>query len=220
MNNRLIKRNLIKGEFLGILGNVMTIFFGVFFPIFMTSMLSLSIGQSIPVEFRMEYFYIPTFTVNASLIAMAIILIGFPATFVRDIQAKVNLRMNLFGYSIIQILVAKAIAYLTVVLLALILYVTLVPIILEIDNLNFFDLVLFLFLHMIYAIAIFIFSYAITILLPKFSWVYPLTMFIYFAIMIISGSMGATVESFPEFIRNISYKIPSSQFGALFPKIF
>lgn len=205
----LFNRNLIKYEIRNILGNPFADFFGVVFPVLMLFLITKATAGDLPADM------VPTmntavFISMSMIIPMAVILLGYTATYSQELEKDIPIRMRLFGYSDRALLVAKIIAQFIAMTLGLLLYGVVAVVGLELVTpkpLALLGLVLCLYLL---GFLFFALGHGTATIFKKFGPTYCLMMLLYFGFMFLCGMMGIRTEQLPVFLRTIAKLLPMS----------
>ncbi|MFD2118056.1 ABC transporter permease [Paenibacillus yanchengensis] len=207
--------HLLKYEFKNTMANFFTPFFGIVFPILMGSFLTSTISSGVPVAQQAQVETSIALMV-ALIIPLAIMLISFPALFAQETEQGVITRMELFGFKEKEIIIAKIIVHYTIVTCALILFSTVMISLHNIITPHWSALLIYLVCYYAIATLLFIFSYAVTMLVKKFGITFAIVMTLYFAIMIFSGMMGIQPDELPSWGQKIAYSLPLAHMSSDF----
>lgn len=112
---------LVIYELRNINGNFMTHFFGIVFPNLMSLLLVKAIGSQAPEEMRGEVATSIMLTMSL-VIPLAIMLLGYGAIYSNEVEKGIPLRMGLFGYGGKTEIMAKILAHLIFMTLALLVF--------------------------------------------------------------------------------------------------
>ena len=112
---------LIIYEIRNLSGNLFVHFFGVIFPIVMSMIISSQATKEVPESMKQEVVTAIVITMSL-IIPMAIMLMGYAANYSNEIEKNVPLRMRLFGYNEKSIILAKLIAQLIFLTVAMAVY--------------------------------------------------------------------------------------------------
>ena len=113
--------NLILYELRNISGNFFTQFFGIVFPILMSLILTNVVEKQVPKAIAQDA--VTSIVISMSLVCpMSIVLIGYAANYSQEVEKGVPLRMRLFGYRDKSMILAKIIAQLIFLTMALGIY--------------------------------------------------------------------------------------------------
>ena len=121
MNNKKSTKKLVAYEIYNIIGNPFSSFFGIVFPILMLLIITNAIKGDVPKSMVAQAN--TTIFITMSLITpMAIIFLGYAATYSQELENDIPLRMGLFGFSERFMMRAKIIAQVIVLTAALAIY--------------------------------------------------------------------------------------------------
>lgn len=210
-------KRYITYEIRNALGNFMNAIFGFCMPLFLTPLFFYAYKGQMPKE-AVSDFATQMYLTNLIMIPMAMVFIGFAATYSQEIEQGVTRRLELFGYVHRKQMMAKFWAQLIVVASAIFLYSIIICIVLPINAPVFGSLLAYSICILAFIFMIFLIAYAIAMLTQKFSVTFGITMTIYFGIMISSGMMGVTPDQFPKAVRFIAELLPTTRVVELFPK--
>lgn len=199
-------------EFKNILGNFIGIFFGFIFPVLLANIIIFSRKSEIPPQFVSD-FKVTIFITMISIIPLSLALVGFPALFSQETEKGVTRRMVLFGYGITKQLINKLISNIVVIFIAVGVYFFSVGYMNDIKLPSAYSLFILLVSLFIISIDFYMITFAITWWLKKFSYVYGVTMVLYFIVMILTGMFGVSSEKFGTIIYGIAKCIPITLFA-------
>lgn len=206
MKNKTI-RQLLPYEFKNtIFGNFFIIFFGVVFPIFLFTILITSIGE-IPANYK-ETAITTMFLTISSIIPLSVMFIGHAAIYGNELEKDIPLRLELFGFSKLQLLFSKCIVYFIFITIALALYfITGMILGIKVPSLN--VILVSIFTFYLLSVLLLVVSNSIALIFKKFGITYGITMIIYFFIMFTSGMMGIRTEKLPRILKMIGQCFPT-----------
>lgn len=201
------RRHLFWYELRNVFGNWYTLVFGMAFPVLMAIVISQTALQDVPEAFK------PTAITGvvlgfAQLIPMAGIFLGHSAIYAKELEDKVPLRMQLFGFSQRLILWAKLQAQLVFQTLALLLHFGLLYPILGYDRPSPAGLIIYLLVLYSLATIYFVLAHGIANFFRRFGPAYGLSMLIYFIFMLLGGMMGVTSAMLPKPVRALADLLP------------
>jgi len=209
MKRKQLSLRLVIYELRNITGNIFVIFFGVFFPIMMSALISMVLKKQVPVEMYSKT-VTAVFITMSMIIPMAILLIGYAANYSQELEKDIPLRLNLFGYREKTMLAAKMIAYLIFTTAAFLLYVVADVIMLDIQVPKLGSAVCLILSLYGMSVVLFILSHGIATIFKKFGPTYAVSMLLYFGFMILCGMMGVTVDQLPKGIHTVAKLFPMS----------
>lgn len=215
MNTKLFNFNLVKYELRNLLGNFMTVFFGIFFPIILSILNGTVITKGVPDSIKSTV-TTQVFISCIIVIPLAIIFIGYPALFSQELEKNIPTRLQLFGYNQKMIIIAKITANLIVVTLSMAIYTLVDSLVLDLQAPAIKAVIIGLASIYILALSLFIAAHGISLYFKKFNMTFGITMTIYFSIMILSGMFGIQVEDFPKVMRSIAHLLPTTYMSSDF----
>jgi ABC-2 type transport system permease protein len=188
------------------------IIFGVAFPIFMAILFANVFGGQVP-EFIQTDVRTTIFLNMAMIIPMATMFIGYAGTYSQEVESKISLRLDLFGIKKRSVLAAKLIANLIFLLAATAIYFAVVMPLVEIHTPTVIAVFLIILVVVILGTILLAIAHAIADMAGKFNRTFPITMFLYFGMMVLCGMMGLQVSQFPPFIQSIARLFPMAYMG-------
>ena len=202
------------------LGNIMSIIFGLIFPTVMTNLFFYVFKSQLSASESIVKFGTQLFLVNLLMAPLALVLVGFTATFSQEIEQGMTLRLSLFGYSHKKQILAKLVSQFFVVIFAIGIYCACSLITIPVLTPSPTVLFIYILCMVLLVVLFFLFAYAISMLTKKFSGAFGISMSFYFVVMILSGMMGIQPDQFPSGVRYISNLLPTTQIALLFPKVW
>lgn len=194
-------------ELRNINGNFMTHFWGIVFPNLMCVLLAKTVGSQVPEEIRQEV--ITSIMLSMALvIPMSIMLIGYGCLYSQEVERGIPLRMRLFGYAAHMEVIAKIIANMIFMSIAIVIYGVFQMLVMDIPRPAFSSLVCLLVSLYLIGIIFLIVSHAIAMIFRKFSITFGVSMCLYFMLMILTGSMGIDTDQLPEGLQKIAAMLP------------
>lgn len=207
LHSKGLSRRLIIYELRNIFGSWYVPFFGLVFPILMALLIAYGFLRDIPEAMRAE----PVTGIAlgfAQVIPMAGIFLGHAATYSNELESRIPLRMQLFGFSQGGIMQAKLISQMLFQTIASIAHFVILYFALDYSSPYLpHALVYFLILYLL-GIIYFVLAHGIANFFRKFGPAYGVSMGMYFAFMILGGMMGIPVESLPAPLRAVSNLLP------------
>lgn len=215
MQKKKLNWYLISYELRNITGNIYVIFFGVLFPIMMSTLLSVMLKKQLSESMYQEA--VTSLFITASMIIpMAVLLIGYAATYSQELEKEIPLRLNLFGFSEKTMLFAKMAAYLLFITGAFLLYVISDIFILDILPPKPTTVVYSIIALYALAIIFLVLAHGLATFFRKFGPTYAVSMFLYFGFMILCGMMGITVDQLPAGLKAVARVFPMSYISSDF----
>jgi len=190
------------------MGNMLTLFFGLVFPIFLSILIiKTQIVGNVPYDQIMSA-YTSIFITMMLLIPLAISLIGYAANYTRELEENSPLRLRLFGISDTSILIAKMIANLIFLLVAIAIYtgvdLAFIYIYKPVLGAIFIQLAVVILIGAI----LILMAHSIANIFKKFGPTYAITMTLYFVFMIFGGMMGIQTSQFSHAVQQIAKIMP------------
>lgn len=213
--HRQMNSRLYKYELLNIALNGYTFFFGVLFPLFFSIIIIKSVLKDVPPGTAADL-STSIFLGIAMIIPMATMFIGYAASFANEIEKQIPDRLSLYGFSQKTLLLAKLTANLTFLTAALLIYIGVDALVLDILRPTAAALVVFLLVFYSFAVILLVLAHGLGTLFRKFGPTYAITMILYFAIMMLSGMMGVSYDALPGWIHPISNLLPPKHIGQEF----
>ncbi|HKM34086.1 MAG TPA: ABC transporter permease [Lachnospiraceae bacterium] len=212
MNKNKVSFAMIKYELRNVSGNPFVHIFGVGFPILLSIIISKSITSNLTDSTYMKEAITSLLLGIGAIIPLATILMGYSCTCSQDIEKNIPLRMQLFGFSEKYTIINRLIAEFVYMTTAIAIYFATGFCVLKITSPKITGILIYLICLYLLAGELFILAHAIANLAKKFSLTYLISMILYFAIMIVSGMMGITVEQLPKSVQVVSYLMPTTYF--------
>lgn len=209
MKKKQLSWSLIQYEIRNILGNIFVIIFGVFFPIIMSALFSIVFKNEVPEEMYSQT-VTSIFITMSMIIPMAVLLIGYAANYSGELEKDIPLRLNLFGFRERTMLLAKMIAYLIFMTIALLLYILCDIVILELQVPKLSSALCLIAALYALSVILFILAHGLATFFKKFGPTYAISMILYFGFMILCGMMGVTVDQLPKGLHVIAKALPMS----------
>lgn len=209
MKKRKCSLSLIIYELRNINGNLFVHFFGIIFPILLSIVLSKAIGDQVPQEARKEA--ITTVMLTMTLVMpMSIMLIGYGALYSQEVERGIPMRMRLFGIEEKSVMLAKIIAHLIFLTIAMIIFGVFQILFMDVLKPAFSSFLCLILSLYLLGILFLIIAHAISNIFKKFGITFGAVMFLYFIFMIISGMMGVRMEQLPGIMQKIAKTLPMS----------
>lgn len=195
-----------------ILGNVFSVMFGLVFPIFMLIFLGKIAFADIPEEVLPEM-QTQLYITMAMVIPLAIMFIGYAVQYAQELEMKIPLRLQLFGFQPRQTLIYRLLAYLLCITICLVLYTLAAAVWMEILWPSPVRAIISILCFYLLSITLLIIAHSVAYAIRKFGPTYGVTMTLYFGIMFISGMLGVRPEQLPKGIAWIAKLIPTYHFS-------
>ncbi len=197
----------IKNEFMGILSNWYIPFFGIAFPLFMGQIISRAVLPEVP---KIAVHEVSTSIALSMLqiVPLAVVFLGHSSMYSQDVEKKIPLRMQLYGFSQSTQMASR--------LLAMMIFFTIGIGINILASMLTFDMakptvkgfILTMLLYYILGGILFMLAHGIANFVRKFGPTYGISMTIYFLFMILGGMMGIRQEQLPEALQTVSKLLP------------
>lgn len=205
-----MNKYILKFEVTSLLKNFATIFFGMFFPIIICSLVITGALKEVPAE-ALPYVQ-RSVVLGLSIISpLASFLIGLASVFAKDLEEGVYDRLELFSINHLTMSGYKFLAYYIFWFICNAIYFATMINAFDID-IPFITLVKHWAYVSILSIGMFLLSYGICLFTKKYSASFTITMALYFGIMLISGMMGINVDDLPGKIKDFSKLLPTTHF--------
>lgn len=219
MKKKKLSERLVMYEIRNILGNPFVFIFGIIFPIVMLFILTKAAEVQAP-EVYWQQIKTEMFITVTLIMPMAIVLVGYSATYSQELQDEIPLRMELFGFSQKTIFVAKIIAQFIVTTFGCIFYTVVSYAAIDLKKPTWQAALCLIFCLYLCAVFFFALAHGIALLFKKFGPTYAVTMGLYFTIMILSGMMGVRTPDLPEVLQKIAKLLPMSYISNDFGKFW
>ena len=200
MKEKKCNLNLILYELRNINGNFYVHFFGMIFPVLMSVIFSKVYGNQVQEAIRQEV--ATSIAISMSMMCpMSIVLIGYAANYSQEVEKGVPLRMRLFGYQEKSMILAKMIAQLIFLTIALVVYGVCEMLLIDVIR------------PAISSLICLVGCLYLAELLKKFGPTYAVSMGLYFLFMILCGMMGISTSQLPKALQIVSKTLPMSYIG-------
>lgn len=198
---------LLSYELRNVFGNWYIPFFGLVFPIMMAILISVTALRDVPDAFKQEA--VTGIVLGfAQVIPMAGIFLGHSATYSKELEDRIPVRMQLFGFSQRSIMFAKLQAQMTFQTIALLVHFGVLYFVLGYQLPDPLSAVIYFAILYLLGIIYFVFAHGISNLFRKFGPAYGVSMGLYFAFMILGGMMGVPAEMLPVPVRAVANLMP------------
>ena len=207
MKTRGTTLNLILYEIRNVIGNPFIPIFGVIFPVVMSFIISKGIASQVP-DNMIRQANTEVFITMSLVIPMAIIFLGYAATYSLEIENQIPIRMRLFGVSEKSLIIAKIIAQNLVMTISLIIYSIFGSLVLGIQVPRASSAIILILCLYLLGVVFFILSHGLSNIFKKFGPTYSVAMVLYFGIMILCGLMGISIDNLPKALKSVAYTLP------------
>ena len=209
MNNKKSTKKLVAYEIYNIIGNPFSSFFGIVFPILMLLIITNAIKGDVPKSMAAQA-NTSIFITMSLITPMAIIFLGYAATYSQELENDIPLRMGLFGFSERFMMRAKIIAQVIVLTAALAIYTLVSYTALDLEIPSFSGAATLVICLYLMGVIFFILAHGLANIFRKFGPTYALAMILYFGIMVLCGMMGIQTDQLPGFLQKIAALLPMS----------
>ncbi len=185
------------------LKNVLYLIFGLFLPLFLLLLVGKAGLEGVPKEVLPKVH-------TSLLIGFAVVIpfstmhIGYAAIYAESLEKEIPLRMELFGNSPRKLFLAKLVANLIYVTIAMVVYTIVAVSNLEVQAPSVKGLIGCLVLFYIISTLFLLLAHGIAYATRKFGTTYAFTMSFYFFCMVVSGFMGIPKETMPKFLNKFA----------------
>ena len=202
MNNKKSTKKLVAYEIYNIIGNPFSSFFGIVFPILMLLIITNAIKGDVPKSMAAQA-NTSIFITMSLITPMAIIFLGYAATYSQELENDIPLRMGLFGFSERFMMRAKIIAQVIVLTAALAIYTLVSYTALDLEIPSFSGAATLVICLYLMGVIFFILAHGRANIFRKFGPTYALAMILYFGIMVLCGMMGIQTDQLPGFLQKM-----------------
>lgn len=212
MKKKKCSLRLIVYELKNVIGNPFTTFFGIVFPIVLLMLITKGLQAELPPSIQ-ENVNTSVFITMSMIVPLAVILLGYAASYSQELEKEIPERMQLFGYKGRSLMLSKMAAQAIALTVGLIIYTVLSYMLLDLEIpklTSAFSLIVCLYLI---AALLFIFAHGLSNIFRKFGPTYAVAMGFYFGVMIICGMMGIKVEQLPQALQYVASLLPMSYVG-------
>lgn len=199
-----INKYQIKYEILNMINNGYAFFFGCLLPICLFHLIRNSALQDVPKKYigQANTQILLGFSL---LIPLATIFLSFASNLANEKDKNIPERLALFGLSHNSILLSKMISnYLFLTGCYLIYCLMTLPFAKFEGSKGIYPLLVFIILIYVFSGVLMILAYGIANIFKGFGITYGVSMGIYFGLMILSGNMGVSIDTFPSGLRFIA----------------
>lgn len=199
--------HLICYELRNLNGNLMSHFFGIVFSNLMSLFLSKAVGSQVPEAMRQEA--VTSIMLSMSLIMpMSIMLLGYGALYSQEVEREIPMRMKLFGFREGSVMLAKIIAHLIFLTVAMVIFALFHILVMDVQRPAPGPLICMILSLYVLGILFLVISHAIANMLRRFSLTFGVEMILYFLFMVLGGMMGVRLDQLPKVLQSIAKVIP------------
>lgn len=207
-----MNKYMLKFEIKSILNNYAVLFFGLVFPILLTSLIIIGVSKNVPAVALNDAKLSILLTINI-ISPISIFLIGLASVFAKDLEEGVYDRLELFSISHLKMAKYKFLVYFLFWFICNVIYFAIMPRALDID-IEFISIVKHTLFVIIIAISMFLLSYGLSLFTKNYTIAFSTTMVVYFGIMILGGMMGIAVDDLPGAFNKIAKILPTGHFSS------
>lgn len=209
MKKKTCNRRLVMYEIRNLIGNPFIPFFGIVFPTMLLFLISKAAAEEAPAGMAAEV-NTAIFISMSLIVPMAVLLLGYSATYSQELEKKIPLRMKLFGYSERSTLAARAAAQMIVLTIGLVIYTVIAYASLDMLVPRFASALCLIFCIYLVGVIFIILAHGVSNLVRKFGPTYAIMMLFYFGTMILCGMMGVKLEQLPKALQTVARLLPMS----------
>ena len=194
-------------ELRNLLGNWFIPFFGLAFPALLSQILARTALADVPAAMRMIVITGLALTM-LQIIPISVTFLGHSATFSEELERRVPLRMQLFGFRTGQQLLAKMIAQILFMTFSLVVNTVIMVATLDILTPTAGGMVIYFATLYLLGVALFMLAHGIANFVRRFGPAYAISMVCYFIFMFFGGMMGPRPGQLTGVLRRISNLLP------------
>ncbi len=213
MNNqvkrKMISPSLLLFEFRNVTGNPYVHIFGIGMPVLLAVILTKVLASQISDAAILSTAVTAVFLGVGAMIPLAVIFIGYAATYSQELEKGIPQRLELFGIDAGMTIINRIISEIAFLVCSFAVYFIVGAIALDIKAPTVTGLIWYIVCIMVLGIISFALAHAIALFFKKFGIVYSIVMMLYFSIMILSGMMGITYEMLPSAVQAVSRLLPT-----------
>ena len=202
----------LLNELKNLIGNWYVPFFGIAFPLLMAQIIIRAVIRDVPEIAIQEV----TTTIALSflqLVPLAVIFLGHASLYSQEMEKKIPLRMQLFGYSQSTQMLSRMISLFVFFTFGLFVNFLVFELTLDILAPTVKGFLLTTFIFYLLGVILFMLAHGIANFFRKFGPTYAVGMTLYFAFMILGGMMGINRDQLPGFLKPISKLLPFGYVG-------
>lgn len=213
MNNQIkrkrISPSLLLFEFRNVTGNPYVHIFGIGMPVLLAVILAKVMASQISDAGILSTMVTSIFLGVGAVIPLAVILIGYAATYSQELEKGIPQRLELFGIDAGMTIINRIISEMAFLVCSFAVYFIVGVFGLDIKAPTAAGLIWYIVCIAVLGIISFALAHAIALFFKKFGIVYSIAMMLYFGIMILSGMMGITYEMLPSPLQAVSRLLPT-----------
>ena len=207
--------SLVIYELRNINGNLMPDFFGIVFPNIMCLLLARVVGSQMPEGMQREAATSIMLTMSL-IMPMSTLLLGYGCLYSNEIEKGIPIRMRLFGFRPASEITAKIIAQLVFLTITFVIFGIFQVTVMDVLRPSFASLLCLLASLYLLGILFMVISHSIATMCRSFSLTFGITMFLYFAFMILTGMMGIQTEQLPKAMQTVARTLPMTYISSDF----
>lgn len=207
--------SLVIYELRNINGNLMPHFFGIVFPNIMCFLLARVVGSQMPEGMQREAATSIMLTMSL-VMPMSTLFLGYGCLYSNEIEKGIPIRMRLFGFHPASEITAKIIAQLIFLTIAFVIFGIFQVTVMDVLRPAFASLLCLLASLYLLGILLMVISHSIATMCRSFSLTFGITMFLYFAFMILTGMMGIQTDQLPQAMQAIARTLPMTYISSDF----
>lgn len=208
-----MNKYILKFERNSLLKNYTALFFGLVFPTILAALIITAVTKDMPEYVAIEAKKSITYTISV-ISPTSIFLIGLSSIFAKDLEEGVYDRLDLFSINHLKMAKYKFLVFYVFWLLSNFIYFTVAVKVYGVD-LEVKSILKHTAYVSLVSLTMFLISYAICLFTKKFTVSFGITMFMYFAIMILGGMMGIQVEDLPGAVGKFAKILPTGHFSSI-----
>lgn len=212
--------SMIVFEFRTITGNPYVHIFGVGMPVLMAFIIILAMRAEISDSSALTLAATSVFLGMGTMIPLAVILLGYSATYSQELEKGIPQRMALFGIPPVVTMLNRIAAEGIFLLFALGIYFAAGLIGLEVELPVVSGFFCYLLCILLLGVVCFLLAHSIASFFQKFGITYCISMLLYFGIMAMSGLMGIRYEMLPAPLQACSRLLPTTYIAKDFADVW
>lgn len=201
--------SLLLFEFRNVTGNPYVHIFGIGMPVLLAVIFGRVLASQIPNAEILSTAVTSIFLGTGAMIPLAIIFIGYAATYSQELEKGIPQRLELFGIDAGMTIINRIISELAFLVCSFVIYFAVGIFVLDIKAPTASGLIWYIVCIVVLGIISFSLAHAIALFFKKFGVVYSIVMMLYFGIMIVSGMMGISYEMLPSAVQVVARLLPT-----------
>lgn len=207
-----LNRYYLLTELKNLTGNWFIPFFGIVFPLFMAQIIIRAVVTDVPEAVMQEV----STTIALSflqLVPLAVVFLGHASLYSQEMEKRIPLRMQLFGYSQSTQMLVRMISLLIFFTFGLLINLLVFKLTLDVATPTLMGFFLTVLVYYLLGVILFMLAHGIANFFRKFGPAYGVSMTLYFAFMILGGMMGITKDQLPSFLKPLANLLPFGYVG-------